>query len=319
MGAMLPEAVSPITAAPTPRRYGMAPITLRSGCKINLGLRIVGVRSDGKHLIASLFWPLAEPHDELILTPRHDGNITVQCDGLSLDPKQNTLTRAHTCFAKLAGEAPGVDIRLVKGVPAGAGLGGGSADAAALLRWLNGQLPCPLPDATLAACAADVGADVPFFLHGCPCRVQGIGERITPMPELAPFLAGWSVLLLCPGVHVSTPWAYGAWDRQQAAFCENSLTSVCSDDRYLAFRTLGASLSRDRTVLANDLESVVFKAHPELERFKSALLEQGAAGAAMSGSGSAVFGLFPPAAATACQALARQWNGKGVHALAQEL
>ncbi len=293
--------------------------TLRSGCKINLGLRITGVRPDGMHLIDSLFWPLAEPHDELILTPRTDGRLIVHCDDPSLDPGQNTLTRAHARLAALAGEAPGADVRLVKGVPSGAGLGGGSADAAALLRWLNNRLARPLPDATLAACAAAVGADVPFFLHACPCRVQGIGERITPMPELAPSLSGWSVLLLCPDVHVSTPWAYGAWDRQQAAAPENRLTSVCSDDRYLAFRTLGASLSRDRTVLANDLEPVVFKAHPELERLKAALLKQGAAGAAMSGSGSALFGLFPPSAATACHDLARQWTDKGMRALAQSL
>ncbi|HIU18308.1 MAG TPA: 4-(cytidine 5'-diphospho)-2-C-methyl-D-erythritol kinase [Candidatus Avidesulfovibrio excrementigallinarum] len=295
----------------------MPPITLRSGCKINLGLHIVGVRSDGMHLIDSLFWPLAEPHDELILTPRSDSRIVVRCDG-DIDPEHNTLTRAHARFEALAGGAPGVDVTLVKGVPSGAGLGGGSADAATLLLWLNGQVPQPLPGTALADCAAAVGADVPFFLHACPCRVQGIGERITPMPELTPVLAGWGLLLLCPNVHVSTPWAYGAWDRQQA-ISENNLTSADSKDRYLAFRTLGASLSRERFALENDLEEVVFKAHPELERLKASLLEQDAACAAMSGSGSALFGLFPPSRAAACHALARQWNDRGVRALAEEL
>ena len=296
----------------------MTSTTLRSGCKINLGLRIVGVRSDGMHLIDSLFWPLSEPHDELRLTPRHDGRIVVHCDE-SIDPIQNTLTKAHACFKALSGDVPGVDVELIKGVPSGAGLGGGSADAAALLLWLNGQLAQPLSHATLTVCATAVGADVPFFLHACPCRVQGIGERVTPRPDLAPLLAGWGLLLLCPDVHVSTPWAYGAWDRQQTLSHENNLTSVCSNDRYLAFRTLVASLSCERIAFENDLEPVVFKAHPELKRFKAALLEQDAAYAAMSGSGSALFGLFPPSNAAVCHMLARQWNGKGVRALAQEL
>ena len=296
----------------------MTPITLRSGCKINLGLRIVGVRPDGMHLIDSLFWPLAEPHDELILTPCDSERIVVRCDA-AIDPDHNTLTRAYARFKALVGDTPGVQIELVKGVPAGAGLGGGSADAATLLLWLNKGVTRPLSDAALTACAASVGADVPFFLHACPSRVQGIGEVITPMPELTPALAGWGLVLLCPGVHVSTPWAYGAWDTQRANTPENNLTSVDSKDRYLAFRTLAASLSRGRIDLENDLEAVVFKAHLELEGFKASLIKQGAVHAAMSGSGSAIFGLFPPPDAARCHTLARRWTEEGVRALAQEL
>ena len=194
-------------------------------CKINLGLRITGVRPDGMHLIDSLFWPLAEPHDELILTPRTDGRLIVHCDDPSLDsraehadPRPRAPCRAGR--RRHRGQMSGSS----RESPPAAGLGAARPTRQPCCAGSTTGWPGRCPTPQLAACAAAGRGRCALLLNArLPLRVQGIGERITPMPELAPSLSGWSVLLLCPDVHVSTPWAYGAWDRQQAAAPEKPL------------------------------------------------------------------------------------------------
>ncbi len=309
---------------------------LRSGCKINLTLRILNRRADGLHNLDTVFFPLSEPHDELILDhlpdfsehpDRSDGGSKDRCrgtdgkqesetfvlervtfrdaivsdslpSGLSrsntpdLDLRKNTLTTAYTLFATASGFRPRLRATLIKGVPSGAGLGGGSADAASLLLWLNAraaQADLALPPPALADIAAQVGADVPFFLGGKPCRGRGIGTDLDPCDPVNDLgLAGWGLLLLCPAVQVSTPRAYAAYDTWQDSILTRS--SETDIQRHLLHT---GETGKDRVFwFENSFECPVFQALPELARLKTRLLREGAAAAVMSGSGASLFALF---------------------------
>ena len=283
---------------------------LTAGCKVNLGLRITGVRPDGYHEIDSLFYPLSRPCDHLKLQITDNAGIVVRCDEAGqavLDEGNNTLTKAYAAFTAAVGcPVPGLDVRLRKGIPSGAGLGGGSSDAAALLRWLNKTVPAPLDAPALAAVALAVGADVPFFLHEGPCRVRGIGQIIEPA-ELD--LSGMRMVLVCPEIHVSTPRAFADYDAYLASRDgkegQNNLTRGPS-------KANGTFLSRGRfdADLGNDLETVVFMRHPELADIKATLLRCGAATACMSGSGSSVLGLFEREAFVEAQAATATLQGE---------
>ncbi|WP_291440498.1 4-(cytidine 5'-diphospho)-2-C-methyl-D-erythritol kinase [Desulfovibrio sp.] len=283
---------------------------LTAGCKVNLGLRITGVRPDGYHEIDSLFYPLPRPCDQIKLRVTDGSGISVLCAGPGaglLDTKNNTLTKAYTAFAQAVDcPVPGLEVRLRKGIPSGAGLGGGSSDAAALLHWLNGHAATPLSSQGLADVALGVGADVPFFLHNRPCRVRGIGE-IIEFVDLD--VSGMRLVLVCPEIHVSTPQTFADYDAFAAASHagekQNSLTREQS-------RANGTFLSQGRfdTDLVNDLENVVFKRHPELADIKATLLRYGATAACMSGSGSSILGLFKREALVEAQAAVAMLQGE---------
>lgn len=266
---------------------GVLPTTMRVGCKINLGLRITGIRENGYHELDSLFLPLAQPWDELDFVPGKvtEAGITLECDTEGIDLTHNTVTKAYETYAARTGFAPALHIRLRKGIPHGAGLGGGSADAAAMLHWCNTHASQALPLEELQEVALRVGADVPFFLHNVPAKVRGIGEQVTPCPS--PW-QGWHLVLLCPKVPVSTPWAYAAWDKahdekKKCQFCECALTSNGVEAK---------EKSSCATWLFNDFETVVFSTYPELRKLKERLLQEGATAAVMSGSGASMVGLF---------------------------
>lgn len=266
-------------------------IRLRAGCKVNLGLRVLGRRPDGYHELDSVFWPLAQPRDELRIRPVPGRGIRVRCDAPGIDPARNTLTLAHAAFVAEGGEAPGLSVDLVKRIPSGAGLGGGSSDAAALLLWLNSRAQRPLSPQALARAALTVGADVPFFLSGRPSRVRGIGEVVEPMslaPGDAPPLF---LVLVCPGIHVATGPAFARLDELRGAAAgagegQNSLTKPARTAN--GIRLSGAA----RLDLHNDLEAAVFPRHPQLAELKAEFGRLGALAAGMTGSGSSVFGLF---------------------------
>lgn len=265
---------------------------LDAGCKVNLGLRITGVRPDGYHELDSLFWPLPHPHDRLKIRPLHSGGLKLCCAQPGF-PADNTLTRAYALFTRAAGHAPSLELTLHKGIPQGAGLGGGSSDAAALLIWLNARAERPLTGQDLSAIAARVGADTPFFLQSSPCRVRGIGEILEPVGRT---LNGWHLVLVCPMIHVSTPWAFEAYDAARAG--QNSLT-IAGGGANGIFLSGGHPLPD----MHNDLEAVVLACHPQLAVIKTDLLRFGAEAAGMSGSGSSMVGLF--AAENAAQDAAR--------------
>lgn len=285
-------------------------VTLHAGCKINLYLRITGVRADGYHELDTLFLPLPEPCDLLHVAPRSEAGIAFTCTEPEVDTARNTVVTAYERFAAVTGFRPGLAVHLEKHIPHGAGLGGGSADAAVLLRHLFAlcaqQAPgaAPTPEA-LRTLAAGVGADVPFFLMDGPARASGIGDALTPLTpgELTDLgLAGMHLVLACPPVRVSTPWAYRAWDAAHvdAPSC-NAVTGnhppVGQHAKSLRPRLTSESLE-DRNPLSrgpwltNSFEPVVFQAHATLRRTKEFLLRRGACAALMSGSGASLFALF---------------------------
>lgn len=274
------------------------PIRLVAGCKLNLYLNIVGVLPDGYHSLETLFYYLPEPHDFIEVSPGAPGQgLRLFCPGFpNLENEHNILARAYDLFSAQSGRRYDLDVTLRKNIPMGAGLGGGSADAAALLVWLN---QCEgnkdqLNVERLMPLAARLGADVPFFVYAAKNKGaraawgRGIGEKLTPA-DISP-LHGFHLLLIFPEVEVSTPWAYGAWDdlpqKQRifdAFFASEYLTSAEPEDKYPHARALR---------LYNSFEAVVFSRHVELRRIKERLLRDGATAALMSGSGSTIFGLF---------------------------
>jgi len=263
-------------------------ITLKAGCKINLFLRITGRLDNGYHTLETLFYPLAEPFDELTLTFGEPGDgFTLTADDKALESDSNTLAKAWRAFGQRTGFAPGLTVHLKKGVPMGAGLGGGSADAAILLRELNRRSgENTLSPADLNALAATIGADVPFFLLDGPAWAEGIGEQLTPVDV---DLAGLTGLLLCPNEHVSSAWAYKAWDQAR----QNTPARAESTPAFLTCAATEFKNSpRSRLLLFNSFEDVVFSEYGNLLRYKENILASGACGAVMSGSGASLFGLF---------------------------
>lgn len=274
-----------------------APQTLLAGCKANLTLAITGLRPDGYHELDTLFLPLPEPHDVLTVQPGAPGSgLSLTCSDPGLAGPGNTVAKAYAAFARAAGAAPDLAVHLDKGIPSGAGLGGGSADAAALLLYLNdwasGRLDARTGERALApdalnTVAAEVGADVPFFLYNRPARGQGVGERLTPAD---PGLDGLFLLLLCPREEVNTGWAYRTWDGLPPA--QKTPPSAVKD--FLTWTSAGDKRSPCFfcACLWNSFENAVFPAHPGLRGIKEDLFRRGACGACLSGSGASLLGLF---------------------------
>jgi 4-diphosphocytidyl-2-C-methyl-D-erythritol kinase len=251
---------------------------VKSFAKINLGLEIVGKRPDGYHEIRTLFQTVSLA-DELGFEPAPAGVVRPEGDDPSVAwDETNLVHRAARLLEARAGAAPGVRITVNKSVPAGKGLGGGSSNAAATLLALNRIWGLGLDTAELAVLARSLGADVPFFLEGGLCLGEGIGERLTCLPDLKPL----PCLLVFPPFPIRTADIY--------AGVGPTLTSAGKDSKIVRFLESG-----DFGLLENDLERVIFRAHPELEGWKTFFRERGALLAQVSGSGSAVYGLFADA------------------------
>jgi 4-diphosphocytidyl-2-C-methyl-D-erythritol kinase len=259
----------------------MDTVTIHTPAKINLFLRVIGKRPDGYHDLYSLMCPVAL-YDTLSLDFGVSG-ISVTCDhpGVPQDAS-NLAIRSVRLFldAVFAGRCPpgfGLSIHIEKKIPVGAGLGGGSSNAAAVLSALNHYFGQPLSTPALMALGARIGADVPFFIFGRPALAGGIGDRLDPFPHLAP----WTALLVYPNEAVSTAWVY-----------KNLNLRLTKDEKKLSkFHFDGRFFNVDEH-LVNDLEAVTERALPVVNEIKRLLLAHGAAGAMMSGSGSTVFGLF---------------------------
>jgi 4-diphosphocytidyl-2-C-methyl-D-erythritol kinase len=280
-------------------------------CKVNLYLQVGRRRPDGYHDLDTFFLPLPEPSDGLFIR-RFDepGDIDFTCSDPTLETDDNLVVRAYRCFAERTGYRPRLEVGLKKRIPHGAGLGGGSSDAAALLRYCNDRAgAAALSEPELAELALGLGADVPFFLLDGPAMASGKGEQLVPQQ---PGLEGFFVVVVCPRLRIATAWAYAALDASRTFPSKPGtelLTSVFEGNRK-AFCVTGRPLQ-------NDFEPVVFATHPEIGRVKERLLAVGAAGALLSGSGSAVFGLFRERQ-TAVLALA-EFSGNGPSAFLASL
>lgn len=290
-------------------------VLLRSGCKINLYLRVGPRRPDGYHDLESLFIPLSLPCDEIEIVReedeaapdaalashiRQDGDgppagLRVSFSSPDIDPRRNTLTKAYAWYAAQTGFAPKLSLTVRKGVPHGAGLGGGSADAAALLAYLQQEAPAagfqPLDEEDLLRRSAAIGADVPFFLLGTPAKAAGVGELLCPVPNP---VKGRFLLLLCPDIVVSTGWAFAALDEQrkkEALECKkNTIRSLTSTKHQATYSFV------HEMVHGNDFEKLVFARFPELGELYARLCRTGADIVRMSGTGSSLFALFKQSA-----------------------
>lgn len=250
----------------------------RSGCKINIGLRILDKREDGYHNLETLFYPLSKPFDEIYIEKTREIGIHVSCNVKDIDPQKNTLTKAYTLYNEKISLDFGLKIELKKGVPHGAGLGGGSANAATILSYLNTQTNNALPFENLLKLSAKVGADVPFFLYNTPCLAKGIGDILEPCSFS---LKGNFLLLLMPNISISTPWAFNALTEYK-----KQLTTKKEQDNYTR------SLFLEQMYYVNDFEEVVFKEYYTIQKAKEIMLQNGAIFSSLSGTGSALFGIF---------------------------
>jgi 4-diphosphocytidyl-2-C-methyl-D-erythritol kinase len=243
--------------------------------KINLWLEVVGKRTDGYHELSSLMLPIGI-YDQVGIELHARDRISMECDVDGVPPDARNLAwRAAERYFEATGLRAGLHIRLSKSIPVGAGLGGGSADAAAVLLTLNQLFDGRLSGIRMAEIARALGADVPFFLYRRPALATGIGEKL----EWVEGLPRYPLVLIKPPLTVSTAWVYRSL----------KLTRAGSDIK------LGGILTnpwRLEGVIRNDLEAVTLAEYPFVARIKKWLLEQGAVAALMSGSGPTVFGVF---------------------------
>jgi 4-diphosphocytidyl-2-C-methyl-D-erythritol kinase len=280
-------------------------VTIRAHAKINLDLRVLGIRPDGFHELRTVFQAIAL-HDVLECVER-PGSFAIECDtaGVPLDRSNLVWKAAEALWRALRRDSTlsGVLVRLRKQIPLQAGLGGGSADAAAALLALARLWRVPLKPSQLTDVAASLGADVPFFLSGGTALGLGRGDEVYPLADLP---RHW-VVLLVPGFGVSTADAYAWYD----------------GERDLA-RGLGAREPQHvpgpwpsrAAQMINDLEAPIARHHPEIDQMRTALRRAGALAAAMSGSGSTVFGLFQKRADAA--AAVERLSGSGWRVLLTE-
>ena len=243
--------------------------------KINLGLNIVSKRADGYHNLETVFYPVAI-RDALEVVPAAGEKGIFKQSGILLEgnPEQNLVVKAYSLLKKEYA-LPEVDIFLRKNIPFGAGLGGGSADAAFMLKLLNNIYELHIPENKLEEFASQLGADCPFFIRNKPVFATGTGNIFTPI-DLS--LEEYFIVLVKPEIHVSTKEAYELVKPELPAV---SLKEIVKNPP-----------ETWKGIMINDFESSVFVKYPAIKDIKEKLYDFGAIYASMSGSGSSVFGIF---------------------------
>lgn len=255
-------------------------------CKINIGLFVTNKRNDGYHDLETVFYPVIPDsrapgtvlNDVLEIVPAHADHTILHISGLEVTgaKEQNLVWKAYEL---LKGAHPdrihAVDIYLHKAIPMGAGLGGGSADGAFMLRLMNDYFGLGLEPHELASLALQLGSDCPFFIYNTPQFAQGRGERMVPV-QLD--LSAYRIEVICPDIHVSTKDAFSRITPKPASF---------------ALTHIGAlPIEQWKQHIRNDFETTVFNSYPQLAEIKQQLYDQGAVYASMTGTGSAVYGIF---------------------------
>ena len=254
----------------------MSGLTVPAPAKVNFGLNIVGKRDDGYHLIETIFQEV-DFGDTIHLEERKAG-CSIECDHPDVPANEHNLCcKAYHSLKKGYPELPGIHIQLDKSIPVGAGLGGGSSDAAAVLLGLYRLFKLDIEVEQLYSLAAQVGADVPFFLMGGTAFAQGIGDELEP---IEPLTDGY-ILIAVPDIHISTAWAYKN--------VNYTLTSNKFKNKLKGFFEIEGNLQR----LQNDFEPLVIKEYSEIDEIRQQLTHFHAEYVSLSGSGSAVFGVFP--------------------------
>ena len=256
--------------------------------KINLGLDITGRRSDGYHDLRMVMQTI-DLHDVITIRAipeingsEEEGNILVTCNDSSLPVDERNLAfRAAKLLFREFSITDNLEIDIIKNIPVAAGLGGGSADAAAVLKGVNEFFGLGLSDEELMERGAELGADIPFLINGGTALAQGIGEILEPLG--APL--GLTAIVAVPDIMVSTKEVYEEYDRRE-------FTGVHPDIDHLKAAIEMDDIGCIPEFLGNVLESVTIPRYPVIDRIKEIMMSNGAAGALMSGSGPSVFGLF---------------------------
>ena len=252
----------------------------RCPAKINLVLRVIGRRSDGYHELDTIFQAV-DLWDTLEIRPSSSLQLTCDDPRLPVDESNLVLRAARLLAERHVGGPRHAALSLRKRIPVQAGLGGGSSDAAGALMLCDQFWSLGVGREGLAELAAELGSDVPFFLTGGTARGRGRGDRI----EALPFVGGTPIILGYPPFGISTQEVFGRLPGRLTLPANGVSVSIASAHKW--------PKNNDFGFLTNDLETVVFEGWPEVKRFRDALLETGAAAALLSGSGSAVVGVFP--------------------------
>ena len=257
--------------------------------KINLGLRVTGLRPDGYHDLDTIFYPipLCDSLEVVPMINQPIGSADIQLHLLGAeiagDLNDNLVVRAYRLLKDEFPDLPAVEVWLYKKIPSGAGLGGGSSDATFMLLLLNKMFALGLTDDRLEALSSTLGADCPFFVRNVPIRATGTGNIFSPVSV---DLSGYRIVIVKPPVFISTREAFSHIDDR----ISDKATSQQADiDRLQRSDSFISELAN----LSNDFEQSVFPLHPELQIIKETLYRSGAVYASMSGSGSAFYGLFP--------------------------
>lgn len=244
-------------------------------CKINLGLHITGKRPDGFHELETVFYPVPLK-DILELVTSTD--LQFSSSGLEIpgNPASNLCLKAYHLLKEDFPQLPPVQMHLHKIIPMGAGLGGGSADGAFTLRLLNNKYALGLTDVELITYALKLGSDCPFFIINQPCYATGRGEHLT---SINLDLSSYRFVIVHPGIHINTKWAF---EQIQPSLPSKSIKEI-----------IQLPIQDWKYYLSNDFESPIKQNYPAIEAIKLALYKDGAIYASMSGSGSAVYGIYP--------------------------
>ncbi len=242
--------------------------------KINLGLSITSKRPDGFHNLETIFYPLPL-RDVLEMIPSQQTRLINRGMDIPGAKDENIILRAHDLLKKHYPQTGELEIHLYKAIPMGAGLGGGSSDAAEALQLINQVFDLQIPGKKLSEMALEIGSDCPFFMQAAPCFATGRGEILDPVSL---DLSGYSILLVHPPVRVETAWAFSKIKPAQPG--------------YDLKKTILKPIQEWPGTIRNDFENPVFDAFPLLGKIKEQLYAHGALYASMTGSGSTVFGIF---------------------------
>ena len=254
----------------------MNSINLKAHAKVNIGLQVRDQRNDGFHNIHTVFQEL-ELHDQILIEKQpRTWSIQINNSKIPID-ESNTCVQAYLVVKKQFSEIDGISVTLKKYIPSGAGLGGGSSDAATVLKGLRELYDLPLDNSGLCEIAAKIGADVPFFILGGTQIGSGIGDVLS---KISKPVDGY-YLLIVPDVFISTAWAYKALKKH-----------LKDDTDRPNFAHFLESNNLSNAIFDNDFERIIVPTYPKIGEIKKGLLEAGASYASLSGSGSTVFGVF---------------------------
>jgi len=242
--------------------------------KINLGLHVIEKLPSNYHALETVFYPCRNFEDTIEITPSSHFSFIIENADFNCDTESNLCIKAYRLLQNTL-DLPSVNITLTKKIPSGAGLGGGSADAALTLKILNQLFALNLDTEQLHEYASQLGSDTPFFLYNTPMYATGRGDILTPVTL---DLSNYKIEIVCPNISISTAQAYSVITPKKP---ENSLLQI-----------MKSPIETWKDKLVNDFEEVIFTLHPQLREIKEEFYRKGAVYASMTGSGSAVFGIL---------------------------